>query len=90
MHDVGLTDADIFIRDGLIAGIVAPDAPGDASEVVDLAGAVVLPGAIDPHVHLGKDIRVPKDPDDADLESASAVAGGVTSLLVYLMSAETY
>ena len=32
----------------------------------------------------------PKDPDDADLETASAVAGGVTSMLVYLMSAEPY
>ena len=90
LQDAGLTDADVLIRDGLISGIVAPDASCDAREVVDLAGAVVLPGAIDPHLHLGKDIRVPKDPDDADLESASAVAGGVTSMLVYLMSAEPY
>ena len=90
LHDVGLTDADLLIRHGVIAGIVAPDAPGDAVEVVDLGGAAVLPGAIDPHVHLGKDIRVPKDPDDADLETASAVVGGVTSMLVYLMSSEPY
>ncbi len=90
LHESGLTTADLLLRDGLIAGIVAPGAPADAREVVDLGGAAVLPGAIDPHVHLGKDIRVPKDPDDAERESASAVAGGVTTMLVYLMSADPY
>ncbi len=91
LHESGIVEADVLISDGKIAGIVAPDAPGgDGEEVVDLAGLTVLPGAIDPHVHLGKDIRVPKDPDDADLETASAVAGGVTSMLVYLMSADSY
>lgn len=86
----GLTTADILVRDGLISAIVAPTDPAEATEVVNVAGQVVLPGAIDPHVHLGKDIRVPRDPDDADLESASAVAGGVTSMLVYLMSSDPY
>ena len=90
LHDSGLTKADLLIKDGLIAGIVSPGAAAEASEEVDLRGATVLPGAIDPHVHLGKDIRVPKDPDDADLESASAVAGGVTTMLIYLMSSESY
>ncbi len=47
-------------------------------------------GAVDPHVHLGKDIRVPRDPDDVLLETASAAAGGITSMLVYLMSGESY
>ncbi|MFE9959278.1 dihydroorotase family protein [Micromonospora sp. NPDC005299] len=90
LHGTGLTEVDVLLARGRIAGIVAPDAPGAAAETVDLHGAMVLPGAIDPHVHLGKDIRVPKDPDDAALESASAVAGGVTSVLVYLMSADPY
>lgn len=90
LHGTGLSEVDILLRDGKVAGIVAPDAPQAAAETVDLNGAMVLPGGIDPHVHLGKDIRVPKDPDDADLESASAVAGGITSMLVYLMSAEPY
>ncbi|WP_431939900.1 dihydroorotase [Nocardia grenadensis] len=90
LHGEGLSDVDVLIRAGRIAGIVAPDAPEPAREVVDLRGATVLPGAIDPHVHLGKDIRVPRDPDDADLETASAVAGGVTTMLAYLMSSEPY
>ncbi|MDF1706162.1 MAG: amidohydrolase family protein [Aeromicrobium sp.] len=86
----GLCAADVLVRDGVISGLVDPADPTPAGEVVDVTGKVVLPGAIDPHVHLGKDIRVPRDPDDADLESASAVAGGVTSMLVYLMSSDPY
>lgn len=90
LPDLGPTEADLLVHDGLIAGIVGRDAPAAARETVDLRGLTVLPGAIDPHVHLGKDIRVPQDRDDAELETASAVAGGVTSMLVYLMSAEPY
>jgi dihydropyrimidinase len=90
LHGSGLTRADLLISDGRIAGIVAPGTEAAAREVVELGGKMVLPGAIDPHVHLGKDIRVPRDPDDALLESASAAAGGITSMLVYLMSGESY
>lgn len=90
LHESGLTPADLLIAGGRIAGIIAPDAVAAAREVVDLGGAAVLPGAIDPHVHLGKDIRIPRDPDDAERESASAVAGGVTTMLIYLMSADPY
>ncbi|MEV0132756.1 amidohydrolase family protein [Dactylosporangium sp. NPDC050688] len=90
LHGSGLVAADLLIKDGVLTGIVEPGTPVDATEDVDVTGQYVLPGAIDPHVHLGKDIRVPKDPDDADLETASAAAGGVTSMLVYLMSADPY
>jgi len=86
----GLSAVDVLVTDGRVSAVVDPSDPAPAREVVDLAGALVLPGAIDPHVHLGKDIRVPRDPDDAERESASAVAGGVTSMLVYLMSSDPY
>lgn len=90
LHGTGPADVDLLISDGLIAGIVARDSDAEAREVVQLGGKLVLPGAIDPHVHLGKDIRVPRDPDDARLETASAAAGGITSMLIYLMSGEPY
>ncbi len=90
LHGSGPEKVDLLIADGLIAGIVSPGSEAEAHEVVQLDGKLVLPGAIDPHVHLGKDIRVPRDPDDARLESASAAAGGITSMLVYLMSGEPY
>ncbi|GAB3271493.1 dihydroorotase [Kineosporia babensis] len=90
LHGNGLTKVDLLIQDGRIAAIVEPGFEAAARETVELNGKLVLPGAIDPHVHLGKDIRVPKDSDDALLESASAAAGGITSMLVYLMSGESY
>lgn len=90
LHDRGVSAVDVLVDGRTITAIVDRDDPATARETVDVAGALVLPGAIDPHVHLGKDIRVPRDPDDADLESASAVAGGVTSMLVYLMSSDPY
>ena len=90
LEGTGLSTVDILIRDGRIAALIEPDADVDAAEVVDVTGKLVLPGGIDPHVHLGKDIRVPRDPDDAERETASAVAGGITSMLVYLMSSDSY
>jgi dihydropyrimidinase len=89
-HGAGLQDLDVLVTGGLISGLVARDAEVVAAEEVDIAGKVVLPGGIDPHVHLGKDIRVPRDPDDGERETASAVAGGITSMLIYLMSADPY
>lgn len=90
LHGRGLSDVDLLINDGVIAAIVSPGTKANAKETVQLDGKLVVPGGIDPHVHLGKDIRVPKEPDDAWKETASAAAGGVTSMLVYLMGAESY
>lgn len=86
----GLVMADLLIADGAVAGVISPADDAEAAETVDAQGCWVLPGAIDPHVHLGKDIRIPRDADDAALETASAAAGGVTSMLVYLMSSNSY
>src|SRR5690606_15985567 len=86
----GLSPVDLLVRDGRIAAVVERSDPAAADETIDVTGMLVLPGAIDPHVHLGKDIRVPRDPDDAERETASAAAGGVTTMLIYLMSSDSY
>ncbi|WP_017570093.1 metal-dependent hydrolase family protein [Nocardiopsis halotolerans] len=46
-------DSWLLVEDGLIAGSGRGPAPetGDAVEVVDLAGATLMPGLIDAHVH---------------------------------------
>ena len=43
---------DVAVKDGRIAA-VGPNLQGEASEVEDLTGLVVMPGLIDPHLHLG-------------------------------------
>lgn len=87
---IGPTAVDIGVSQGRIAALLAPGASGDAEETVDVTGRMILPGAIDAHVHLGQDITVPKTEQDVAAETASAAAGGVTSLLAYLMSPDSY
>jgi dihydropyrimidinase len=85
-----LADVDVLIRYGTIAALCAPGAAADAAEEVSVRGLAVLPGVIDAHVHLGQDITVPKTPDDARKETEAAAAGGVTTLIAYLMMATPY
>lgn len=86
----GPRPADLLIDAGRIVGIVEPGALGEARELIDAAGRHIMPGAVDAHVHLGADIMVPRTPADARLETAAAAAGGVTTVIAYLMSAEPY
>jgi dihydropyrimidinase len=86
----GLQEIDVVISGGRIVGFFKAGSKVDAIETVPIHGLVVLPGAIDPHVHLGQDITYPKTPADVTKESAAAASGGVTTFLVYLMSPEPY
>ncbi|NVN10050.1 dihydroorotase [Nguyenibacter vanlangensis] len=73
----GEARTDIGVTDGRIASLSAGIAD-DADQVIDAAGLHVLPGLIDPHVHL-------RDPGDATVESIptgtrAAALGGVTTV----------
>jgi dihydropyrimidinase len=85
-----LSEVDVLVRDGRVAGLCAPDAAADVAEDVSVRGLAVLPGIIDAHVHLGQDITVPKTRDDARKETGAAAAGGVCTLIAYLMMADPY
>ncbi len=71
----GPVDTSIGVRAGMIVGL---GVDGDAGEVVDCTGLMVLPGVIDTQVHF----REPGLEHKEDLESGSraAVLGGVTGL----------
>jgi dihydropyrimidinase len=88
----GRTRCDLAIRDGRIGAILAAGAPCAAAEQVSVRGLVILPGAIDVHLHLGhgKDIARPREPLDADRETAAAAKGGVTSFVPYLMATDPF
>ncbi len=84
---VGAVRCDVGIRAGRIAALVDSIAPGDADAVVDARGKLVLPGAIDSHFHIGiyRDLAT-----DARSETASALAGGVTTVLSYFRTGQNY
>ena len=84
--------ADLAISNGRIAAILAPGASIDTAERIDVAGLVVMPGAIDAHLHLGhgRDIARPRVPADAAQETAAAAVGGITTFIPYLMATEPF
>ena len=74
--DGALQSADVRVVGATIAEIGAGLAARDAdTEEIDATGLMVLPGGIDPHVHLGG-IRM----DDYTSGSRAALAGGITTI----------
>ncbi|MDS0222785.1 amidohydrolase family protein [Haloarcula sp. S1AR25-5A] len=94
MTDVHIRDARVVTPDGVQRGEIvisdgAIDAVGPASSVptpsepdtvIDADGMVALPGAIDGHTHMHDDELFPDGIDFAS-QTASAVAGGVTTVI---------
>lgn len=71
---------DIAVRDGVIVAI-ARRIEGPARRVVDAGGLMVLPGLIDPHVHLGLPSRGAVSSDDIASGTRAALFGGVTTVI---------
>ena len=92
LADKGLTRCAIKVEDGRITGFDDKDLTGREVRRIDLKGLVVMPGVIDPHLHLGhgKDISRPQVKDDAARETAAAAMGGITTFIPYLMSTQSY
>ena len=73
----GMEQTSVGVREGRIAALgVGPDAT--AGETIDASGLHVLPGLIDPHVHL-------RDPGNAAVETIptgtkGAILGGITAV----------
>ncbi|MGL4286815.1 MAG: dihydroorotase [Phreatobacter sp.] len=88
----GRTACDIAVRSGRIAAILAPGEAAGTRDTLSAKGLVVMPGAIDVHLHLGhgKDISRPRVAGDADRETAAAAKGGVTTFVPYLLATEPF
>ncbi|WP_283138320.1 dihydroorotase [Rhizohabitans arisaemae] len=83
----GIVDAAIAVRDGRITAIGDEDSLPAAAEVIDCAGKYVLPGLVDPHVHLGGGRPLT---EIFASETASAAIGGVTTVLQYRRSGTSF
>lgn len=73
----GRVAADLAVRDGRIAAIVAPGTPLDAVRSIDAGGRHVLPGAIDVHSHHREPGFTRKE--DIVTATSACAAGGVTT-----------
>lgn len=77
----GERPADLLIRDGVVAatGTIPLAGPEVTRSTIDISGLTVLPGIIDPHVHL----REMGDSDREDFFSGTGAAavGGITTML---------
>ena len=71
----GRFDADVRVRDGTIVEIGTGLAAGSGARAIDATGLLVMPGGVDPHVHLGGTTR-----DDYRTGSQAALAGGITTI----------
>ncbi len=75
---VGIKKAVVLINDGKIAG-VADELPGGDFPVTDVGDHVLMPGIVDPHVHINEPGRT--EWEGFDTATRAALAGGITSLV---------
>ena len=82
----------IAVANGKIAALLSSAEIVEAKRILDVAGLLVLPGVLDVHLHLGhgKDIARPREARDAEVETAAAASGGVTTFIPYLMATEPF
>jgi len=74
----GIKRAVVLIKDGKIAD-VASEFSQEGIRVIDVGNKVLMPGVIDPHVHINEPGRT--DWEGFDTATKAAVAGGITTLV---------
>jgi len=85
----GILETDILIDGGAIAGIgdfraLRVGAPEADLEIIDAQGCIVVPGGVDAHTHIGFPLKGFISNDDYWSGTCSAVAGGTTTIAVFL------
>lgn len=76
----GRVHGGLTVSGGKITEVGSDGSLPKAQKEVDAQGFVVLPGVIDPHVHLGQD-KEEKFRDQCRTESITAVLGGITTMI---------
>ena len=83
----GVAKCDVAIKGETIAAVAAPGAlaHSDARRVIDAAGKIVMPGGIDPHVHMAHPFMTPDGntlyTQGPDRVGMAALWGGTTTLI---------
>src|ERR1043166_3015823 len=72
--------ADVFI-DGETVSAIGRNLPMKADRTIDASGKLVIPGAIDPHVHMELPFGGTVSSDDFRTGTIAAAFGGTTSIV---------
>ena len=85
INSEGNQKADVFVENGIISKIgvnlekdITPD------EIIDASGCYVMPGGIDPHVHMHLPSSAGYSSDDFLSGSKAAIYGGTTTLIDFV------
>ncbi len=76
--------ADIFI-DGESIVAIGKNLPNIADEVIDATGKLVMPGGIDPHVHLDMPFMGTFSSDNYETGTRAALYGGTTMVIDFIL-----
>jgi allantoinase len=75
----GMQEATLLVTDGIISAVIRGLACTEGIELVDVDDLVVMPGVIDPHVHVNEPGRTLWE--GFETASRAAAAGGITMLV---------
>ena len=75
---------DVLIRDGLIARTGSGLTEGDADRIIDASGKYIIPGGVDPHVHMHLPVAGGFSSDDFFTGSRAALFGGTTTIIDFV------
>ena len=78
------TAEDILIRDGLIARTGPGLTETDADRIIDASGKYIIPGGVDPHVHMHLPVAGGFSSDDFFTGSRAALYGGTTTIIDFV------
>ncbi len=87
-----VTAADFHRADVLIEGehvkAIGHDLKADGAEVIDAKGMFVLPGGIDPHVHLDMPFMGTFSSDNYETGTLAALHGGTTTVIDFILQTQ--
>ncbi len=81
VNESGTVQGDLLIENGRILEFTEGT---DADEVIDAAGKLVLPGAVDIHTHMDLDVGIARVIDDFYTGTAAAACGGTTTIVDHM------
>jgi dihydropyrimidinase len=78
---------DIFVE-GEVISAIGKDLHYEADEIIDATGMLVMPGGIDPHVHLDMPFMGTFSSDNYESGTAAALHGGTTMVIDFILQTQ--